>query len=245
MKHVSFYAILLCAIAPAMAQTRFNLSAGLLGNHLIVSEVPSYIKVNDYLLYMEGIHIEGRQTPGFTAGVEIQQQIRKWNIYTGAHFAYQQANATYYNDNLFFYDNNPPFEEHRLAIDIKQHFNMLQVPLGVMIPVYRKFYIDMAFRTNVVLSFGKSEKANDPGFAYQLVSLQRRNVNQFLWDASAGVAYQTSRYTAKVTYSRGLNALQHRSHNCYNNLIPANLYFSGISLSVGMSLNRLFPSNQK
>jgi hypothetical protein len=245
MKHVPLFALLLCALAPAMAQTRFNLSAGLLGNHLIVSEVPSYIKVNDYLLYMEGIHIEGKETPGFRVGVEIQQQIRKWNIYTGAHFAYQQANVTYYNDNLFFYDGHPPFEEHRLAIDIKQHFNMLQIPFGVMIPVYRKFYMDVAFRTNAVLAFKKTEKANDPGFAYQLVSLQRRNVNPLLFEASAGLAYQTPAFTAKVTYSRGLNPLLKKSRNCYNNLIPADLYFSGINLSMGVNMNRLFPFNRK
>ncbi|HEY5745497.1 MAG TPA: hypothetical protein VIU12_05455 [Chryseolinea sp.] len=245
MKYVLFYAILLCATAPAMAQTRFNLSAGLLGNHLIVSEVPSYIKVNDYLLYTEGVHIEGKQTPGFMVGVEIQRQIRKWNIYMGAHFAYQQARVTYYNDNLFFYDTQPPFEEHRFAIDIKQNFNMLQIPLGIMIPAYRKFYVDLAFRTNAVLSVKKTEKANDAGFAYQLVSLQRRDVNQFLFEASAGLAYQTSGYTAKVVYSRGLNPLQEKSRNCYNNLIPADLYFSGINLSMGVNMNRLFPFNRK
>jgi len=245
MKHVPLFAILLCAMAPAMAQTRFNLSAGLLGNHLIVSETPSYIKVNDYLLYTEGIRVEGKQTLGFMAGVEVQQQIRKWSIYTGAHFVYQQASVTYHNDNLFFYDNHPPFEEHRFAIGIKQNFSMLQIPLGVMIPVYRKFYVDVAFRANAVLALKKTEKPNDPEYAYQLVSLQQRDVNQFLFEASAGLAYQTSAYTAKVTYSHGLNPLQKKSHNCYNNLIPADLYFSGINLSLGVNINRLFSFNRK
>lgn len=245
MKYLPLFAILLCTMAPAMAQTRFNLSAGLVGNHLIVSEVPSYIKVNDYLLYMEGIHMEGKPTPGFTVGVEIQQPVRKWNIYTGAHFAYQQTNVTYHNDNLFFYDNDPPFDEHRFAIGIKQNFSMLQIPLGVMIPVYRKFSLDMAFRTNAVLSVKKTETPNDPEFAYQLVSLQRRDVNRILFEASAGIAYQTSAYTAKVTYSHGLNPLQKKSRNCYNNLIPANLYLSGINLSIGVNMNRLFSFHRK
>jgi len=177
-------------------------------------------------------------TPGFL-------QIRRWNIYTGAHFAYRQASVTYHNDNLFFYDSNPPFEEHRFAIGVKQNFSMLQIPLGVMIPVYRKFYMDLAFSTNSVLSVKKTEKANDPGFAYQLVSLRRRDINQILFEASAGLAYQTSAYTAKLTYSRGLNPLQKKSHNCYNNLIPANLYFSAINLSMGVNMNRLFPFNRK
>lgn len=237
---------MLCPTCESLAQIRTNvfLSVGL--SDVAIKRVPSYIVVNgSYLLASEGIEIESHPGIATAIGLEVQKTIfTSGHLYSGLEVNYRQTHLTHHNYNLFFYEGTPQ-RKHTFSADIEYDFLMVQVPIGVMVPLHSKFSLNFAIINDFVIEKWRQLKACDKQFDYQLVSLERRSTNPVMFELEVGATYQTKDYALRLSYTHGVNSIESKTDNAYNHLIPADLYFTGFNLSVQARLQALFSFNKE
>jgi len=235
-------AIFCCVIA--RAQTRTSLSFGIQRNDFVVNDIPSYINVDSALsIPVEGVYLKSSAGYGVSLGASVEKEIGRWlDLRTGFALDYRRTQVTYFNDNLFFFDNN---NYQSLAIDINRNFLMLQIPIGMMIPLNHYFFVDVSFINNLILSAKTDEKTNDTSFDYTLVTLDNRPTRRMILEAALGLGYKNTRYAIRIDYVRSINTLQKKSGNAYNQIIPADLYFSTVKLTFDITLHSLFSRKNK
>lgn len=230
-----------------LAQTRTNLYFNFGLSDVSIKEIPSYIEVNNtYLLFGEGVGIRSLPSVGLALGLEFQKRVfESFNLYTGLELDYRRNHLTYYNNNLFFYENGPPSIKHPFSADIVHQFLMVQVPIGMMIPIHSNFFLDIAVLNGLMIKVWRSRTASDESFKYQLVSLEKRSTNQLGFELALGATFQTNDYTMKIVFTRGINTIESKVDNGYNQLIPADLYFMGLNISMQIRLQALFSSQKE
>lgn len=218
-------------------------------DNTLIQRIPFYVERNgfNFAINTNGIHNTSKPMVSLEGGYRIEM---KWGmskkIYSGVSIGYRRAHLSYFDQNLSCLKlSNGEITEISFRADVKQNFVMIQLPLGIVLPLAKNFDLDFAARNNFIVDVSSTESVNDGTFEYKLYTLDRRSASSFILELSTGIRYQWSRYRIGVAYIQGLTSLYPDTKNAHNQIIPSKVYFSSVSFSLDVTLEKLLGQNDK
>jgi len=210
-----------------------------------IHQIPSYIEIPalDFRIYNEGIYNTATPQLSFELGYGIEKNWKgSKKLYSGLNFSYRRMTLSYIDNNLYYLRIiDGQVTEVYFEAEVIRNLAMIQLPLGITLPISKKLNFDFAARNNFVVKVFSEEHVKDKAFDYKLYSLAQRSPNKYMLEVSAGFKYVWPSCAVGLKYIQGLTPVYPDMENAYNQLIPSKLYFSSILLSVEIHLGKITP----
>lgn len=241
--------LVFCSHVADAQKFRGAIHFSVLYDDMLIRRIPSYIEVHglNFAIHTEGIYNKSTPKMSMEGGYRIETDwgaLKK--LYTGVTLGYRRVDVSYFDKNLYYLKlSNGEITEISFEADVKRNFTMIQIPVGITVPLRKGLAVDFSARNNFILKVSSSESVNDRSFEYKLITLERRSSSKYMLELSGGITYSWPSCTIGLKYIQGLTPLYPDTENAYNQIIPSKLYFSSVSLLLEASLGKLFRQNNK
>lgn len=211
-------------------------------DNLQIHQIPSYIEIPalDFRIYNQGIYNTATPQLSFEFGYGIEKNWKgSKKLYSGLTLSYRRMTLSYVDNNLYYLRIlDGQVTEVYFEAEVIRNLAMIQLPIGITLPVSKRVNFDFAARNNFVLKVFSEEHVDDKTFDYKVYSLEQRSPNKYMLEVSAGFKYMWPSCAVGLKYIQGLTPVYPDMENAYNQMIPSKLYFSSIVLSLDIHLGK-------
>src|SRR5688500_18444314 len=125
-------------------------------DNTLVHRIPSYVEIHglNFIIRSEGIYNTSISKVSIEGGYRIETA---WGaskkLYTGITLGYRRVDLSYFDKNLYFIKlSNGEITEISFEANVKRNFAMIQIPVGITVPLLKRLGVDFSVRNNLIFN---------------------------------------------------------------------------------------------